>query len=211
MHCSHGRGRPRGRPTAPRRSAGPADDGSSSRVRSADDDAGRPQGRGHGLRGGATAWATGRKTYNGAISVDTDGNPLPTLGAQAKAAGKATGLVTTAQVTDASPAAFFANTADRGKQDEIARRYLADSKPDVILGGGEDWWLPAGTEGAFPDKPAEDTSEGSRDTKGNLIDKAKRSGYEPLHGPARQHLRARRRVADPGPAPLTCRTVRHAV
>jgi alkaline phosphatase len=34
----------------------------------------------------ATAWATGEKTYNGAISVDVDGNPLPTLGAQAKAA-----------------------------------------------------------------------------------------------------------------------------
>lgn len=89
----------------------------------------------------ATAWATGEKTYNGAISVDVDGNPLATLGQQAKAAYKATGLVTTAQVTDASPAAFFANTADRGQQDEIARQYLDVSKPDVILGGGEDWWL----------------------------------------------------------------------
>ena len=55
----------------------------------------------------ATAWATGRKTYNGAISVDVDKKPLTTLGAQAKKAGKATGLVTTAQVTDASPAAWF--------------------------------------------------------------------------------------------------------
>jgi alkaline phosphatase len=125
----------------------------------------------------ATAWATGQKTYNGAISVDTAGKPLPTLGAQAKAAGKATGLVTTAQVTDASPAAFFSNTADRGRQDEIARQYLEVSKPDVILGGGEDWWLPAGTVGAFPDNPAEDPTEASRGTKGNLIDQAKRSGY----------------------------------
>ncbi|MBV2356858.1 alkaline phosphatase [Streptomyces sp. J2-1] len=125
----------------------------------------------------ATAWATGEKTYNGAISVDPDGNPLPTLGAQAKAAGKATGLVTTAQVTDASPAAFFSNTADRGKQDEIARQYLDVTKPDVILGGGEDWWLPAGTPGAFPDKPAEDPSEASKGTKGNLVNKAKRAGY----------------------------------
>ncbi len=125
----------------------------------------------------ATTWATGVKTYNGAISVDPDGNPLPTLGAQAKATGKATGLVTTAQVTDASPAAFFSNTADRGRQDEIARQYLAVSKPDVILGGGEDWWLPAGTPGAFPDKPAEDTSEASKGTQGNLIAKAQRSGY----------------------------------
>ncbi|WP_433892841.1 alkaline phosphatase [Streptomyces sp. CA-111067] len=125
----------------------------------------------------ATAWATGEKTYNGAISVDVDGNPLATLGRQAKVNGKATGLVTTAQVTDASPAAFFANTANRSAQDEIARQYIEVSKPDVILGGGEDWWLPKGTPGAFKDKPAEDTGEGSVGTKGNLINKAKKAGY----------------------------------
>ncbi|MEV4327015.1 alkaline phosphatase [Microbispora rosea] len=126
----------------------------------------------------ATAWATGTKTYNGAISVDVNGKPLPILGRQAKEAGKSTGLVTTSQVTDASPAAWFSQTADRDSQDEIARQYLAVSKPDVILGGGEDWWLPAGTPGAWPDKPAEDTSEASKGTKGNLIDKAKRAGYQ---------------------------------
>ncbi|WP_405588188.1 alkaline phosphatase [Streptomyces sp. NBC_01190] len=125
----------------------------------------------------ATAWATGEKTYNGAISVDVDGNPLATLGRQAKAHGKATGLVTTAQVTDASPAAFFANTATRSAQDEIARQYIEVSKPDVILGGGEDWWLPKGTPGAFPDQPAEDTAEGSVGTKGDLIKQAQRAGY----------------------------------
>ncbi|MEU5861225.1 alkaline phosphatase [Nonomuraea sp. NPDC047529] len=126
----------------------------------------------------ATAWATGVKTYNGAISVDVDGKPLPTLGQQAKQAGKSTGLVTTAQVTDASPAAFFAQTANRSAQDEIARQYLAVSKPDVILGGGEDWWLPAGTPGAWPDKPAEDPTEASKGTKGNLVDQAKADGYQ---------------------------------
>ncbi|MFD3455310.1 alkaline phosphatase [Streptomyces sp. NPDC058691] len=125
----------------------------------------------------ATAWATGEKTYNGAISVDVDGNPLATLGQQAKAAGKATGLVTTAQVTDASPAAFFSNTANRSAQDEIARQYIEVSKPDVILGGGEDWWLPAGNAGAFKDQPAEDPSEASKGTKGDLIKKAQKAGY----------------------------------
>jgi alkaline phosphatase len=127
---------------------------------------------------GASAWATGVRTYNGAISVDVDGTPLPTLGAQAKAAGKATGLVTTAQVTDASPAAFFSNSVDRAAQDDIARQYLQVSKPDVILGGGEDWWLPAGTPGAYPDQPAADPTEGSRGTQGNLIAQARRSGYQ---------------------------------
>jgi alkaline phosphatase len=110
----------------------------------------------------ATAWSTGHKTYNGAISVDVDKKPLATLGMQARRAGKATGLVTTAQVTDASPAAWFSQTADRGQQDEIARQYLRTSKPDVILGGGEDWWYPAERAGAFPDHPAEDPSEASK-------------------------------------------------
>ncbi|MEU8242265.1 alkaline phosphatase [Actinoplanes missouriensis] len=133
---------------------------------------------------GASAWATGVATYNGAISVDPDGNPLPVLGAEAKRAGKATGLVTTAQVTDASPAAFYSNAVDRAAQDDIARQYLEVSKPDVILGGGEDWWLPAGTPGAYPDQPAEDPAEGSRGTKGNLIARAQAAGYRYVSTPA---------------------------
>lgn len=126
----------------------------------------------------ATAWSTGVKTYNGAIGVDAKGRSLPILGQQAKAAGKSTGLVTTSQVTDASPAAFFAHTTDRARQDDIALQYITKSKPDVILGGGEDWWLPAGTPGAWPDKPAEDTTEESKGTKGNLVKKAQAAGYQ---------------------------------
>ncbi len=141
---------------------------------------------------GASAWATGVATYNGAISVGPDGRALPTLGARAKAAGKATGLVTTAQVTDASPAAFFANAVDRAAQDDIARQYLEKSRPDVILGGGEDWWLPAGTPGAYPDKPAEDPDEGSRGTEGDLIAEAEKDGYQYVS------TRARLRAVQPG-------------
>lgn len=132
----------------------------------------------------ASAWATGEATYNGAISVDVDGNPLPVLGARARVAGKRTGLVTTAQVTDATPAAFFSNSAERSAQDDIARQYLEVSRPDVILGGGEDWWLPAGTPGAYPDRPAEDPTEGSRGTRGNLIEQARRAGYTYVSTPA---------------------------
>ncbi|HEX2072562.1 MAG TPA: alkaline phosphatase [Geodermatophilus sp.] len=122
----------------------------------------------------ASAWTTGEKTYNGAVAVDVDGRPLPTLGAEAAEAGRATGLVTTAQVTDASPAAFFANSADRSLQDDIARQYLEVTEPSVILGGGEDWWLPAGSTGAHPDA----AGEGSRSTKGDLVAQARELGYE---------------------------------
>jgi alkaline phosphatase len=125
----------------------------------------------------ATAWATGQKTYNGAISVGLDRRPLPILGTAARAAGKVTGLVTTAQVTDASPAAFFSHTPDRGQQDAIARQYLEESRPDVILGGGEDWWHPAGVPGAFPDNPPDDPTEASKGTQGDLVDRARQLGY----------------------------------
>ena len=126
----------------------------------------------------ASAWATGVKTYNGAISVDVDGNPLPTIGQEVEEAGLAGGIVTTAQVTDASPAAFFANSTDRSLQDQIARQYLEVSRPEVILGGGEDWWLPAGDPGTFPDAPAEDPEEGSRSAQGDLVAQAQDLGYE---------------------------------
>jgi len=115
----------------------------------------------------ATAFSTGVKTFNGAVGVDVDGNPVPTLLEDARRAGKATGLVTTSQVTDATPAAYASHVSDRGEQSEIARQYLVRSKPDVILGGGEDWWLPAGSPGAFPDTD----DEGSKGTKGDLEDR----------------------------------------
>ncbi|MGY1633281.1 alkaline phosphatase [Geodermatophilus sp. SYSU D01186] len=88
----------------------------------------------------ASAWATGQKTTNGAISVDPDGDPLPTLGAEAAAAGLATGLVTTAEVTDATPAAFFSNADDRSEDEDIGRQYVEDSRPAVVLGGGAGTW-----------------------------------------------------------------------
>lgn len=125
----------------------------------------------------ASAWATGVKTYNGAISVDVDGNPLPTIGAEAREAGLATGLVTTAQVTDATPAAFFSNSVDRSAQDDIARQYLEVTRPQVVLGGGEDWWLPAGVEGTYPPLGETDDPEVSRSTQGDLVAEAEGLGY----------------------------------
>lgn len=127
---------------------------------------------------GGTAIATGVKTYNGAIGVDEDGNPVQSVLELAAKHGKSTGLVTTSQVTDATPAAFGAHVKDRGEQSLIAKQFLENSKPSVILGGGEDRWLPAGTPGAFPDAPAEDPKEKSSGTEGNLIEKAKGMGYQ---------------------------------
>ena len=126
----------------------------------------------------ATSMATGVKTYNGAIGMDLAQQPVPTALEVAEDLGKATGLVTTSLVTDATPAAFGSHVLDRDEQSEIARQFLESSRPEVILGGGEDYWYPAGNPGAFPDNPAEDPSEESQGTAGNLVDRARQLGYQ---------------------------------
>jgi len=93
----------------------------------------------------ATAWSTGSRTSNGSVGVDAQGDPLATFGHAAAAAGRATGLVTTTSVTDASPAAFFASVPDRALESRIARQYVdgrgpvgvarrfADANPETLL------------------------------------------------------------------------------
>ncbi|RXZ02619.1 alkaline phosphatase [Fictibacillus sp. S7] len=126
----------------------------------------------------ATAMASGVKTYNGAIGVNPDKKPVKTVLEMADKAGKSTGLVTTSQITDATPAAFGAHVEDRSKQSDIAKQYLENSRVDVLLGGGEDFWYPAGNPGKFQDNPAKDVKEQSKGTQGNLVAEAKHMGYK---------------------------------
>ncbi|WP_025821769.1 alkaline phosphatase [Shewanella marina] len=83
----------------------------------------------------ATALATGVKTYNGAVSVDINQQPLSTIMQQAKARNMATAIVVSAPVTHATPAAFLAHHKDRKQAKEIAKQYL-NSDVDLMLGGG---------------------------------------------------------------------------
>lgn len=87
---------------------------------------------------GGTAIATGVKVANGVISlrIPGDGKPLPTVLEHFRDAGKLTGLVTTATVTHATPAAFGAHQPSRGNVAEIAADYLTLTRPTVLFGGG---------------------------------------------------------------------------
>jgi alkaline phosphatase len=122
----------------------------------------------------ATAIATGIKTTNGAVSIDPAGRPRTTLLELAKRAGKSVGLVTTCQVTDATPAAFGAHVIHRSDQSEVARQYLHESGVDVILGGGAAWWRPEGAPDPFgSDAPRLQ----GRGTAGDLVADAAHLGY----------------------------------
>ncbi|SBN63445.1 alkaline phosphatase [Curtobacterium sp. 9128] len=99
-----------------------------------------------------SAWATGTKTYDGAISVDIDGAPQQTLLELAKANGLRTGNVSTAEIQDATPAVQVAHVGARscygpdtascgsdalqnGGLGSISEQLL-NARPDVTLGGG---------------------------------------------------------------------------
>ncbi|KKI53158.1 MAG: alkaline phosphatase [Staphylococcus equorum] len=110
----------------------------------------------------ATAFSSGHKTYNGAIGVDENKENVKTVLEQAKENGKSTGLVSTAEITDATPAAYASHVDSRDKKDEIAQQFYNDKingehKVDVLLGGGAKYF---GEE------------------NGNLTDKFKKDGYD---------------------------------
>lgn len=94
----------------------------------------------------ASAMATGHKARTGEISVSVEGKPLKTALELAKERGKRVGLVTTAAVHDASPAAFAAHAKSRRGSQAIVDQFLA-FEPEVLLGGGRDYFLPKGTAG----------------------------------------------------------------
>jgi len=84
---------------------------------------------------GATAFATGKKTYNGAIGVDENKKSVETILEWASQRNMKTGLIATSSITHATPASFFAHVENRGMAEEIAA-YLPGSGVDFFAGGG---------------------------------------------------------------------------
>ena len=84
---------------------------------------------------GATAFASGIKTYNGAIGLDDDFSAPKTLVEIASENGIQTGIIATSSLTHATPASFYAHVKSRGMENEIAE-FLPKSGIDFFAGGG---------------------------------------------------------------------------
>lgn len=82
-----------------------------------------------------TAIACGVKTRNGMLDMAPDGSILEAITAKAKKAGMGVGILTTASIEDATPAAFYAHADSRSDYKAIAFQ-LADSGFDFFGGGG---------------------------------------------------------------------------
>lgn len=109
---------------------------------------------------GAACYSTGNKANNNQQGVfpddtsDSFDNPRVELIGEylARTEGKSLGIVTTADVFDATPGAFGTHTANRGAGTGICDQYLDEAVPEsnlrVLMGGGRKWFLPASTPGS---------------------------------------------------------------
>ena len=83
----------------------------------------------------ASAWGCGYRVNNGSLNMGPEGEVYEPILVSARRAGKATGLITTATITHATPAGFAANVEQRGDEPAIALQYL-EREIDLLLGGG---------------------------------------------------------------------------
>ncbi|MFO1211064.1 MAG: alkaline phosphatase [Amaricoccus sp.] len=120
----------------------------------------------------ASAYMTGHKTAVNALGVYVDrtedpfDDPKVEVVAEAlkRTGGGAFGIVTTAEVEDATPASLVSHTSKRAEKQAIADM-LFEHRPDVLLGGGSAWFLPQSTPGS------------KRKDDENLVQKFQGAGY----------------------------------
>lgn len=124
--------------------------------------------------GGAITHAYGVKVPRNNAGM-LDGRPVVAANGQsrsilheAKRRGLSIGIVNSASITDAGTGLFVAQVSNRREHVEIARQ-IFDARPEVVLGGGEQWFLPRGVRGRH--------GEGQRTDGRNLVDDFRRAGY----------------------------------
>lgn len=117
---------------------------------------------------GASCYSTGNKANNGQLGVFPDDtlaeldNPrVELIGSYlAREGARSLGIVTTSDVTDATPAAFATHSQNRTMSSAIADQFFdrrAENRLRVLMGGGRRWFWPGGSRSAATDEamPAE--------------------------------------------------------
>ncbi len=88
---------------------------------------------------GATAFACGVKTYNGAIGVNSDTIAVQTILEEASLKKLKTGLIATSTIVHATPASFISHNKYRKNYEEIAADYV-NTPIDILIGGGKKYF-----------------------------------------------------------------------
>jgi alkaline phosphatase len=84
----------------------------------------------------ATSMATGEKVYKGSICWSVDDQPVQNYFEYAETLGLSTGIVSSVQLSHATPAAYRAHNAARGNYAEIAQELVQNTDLSVVMGCG---------------------------------------------------------------------------
>lgn len=84
---------------------------------------------------GGTAMATGTKTNNRYVGVDSAGVHHRSIPEAVKPSGVRSALISAGDITDATPAAFYAQQPERAWSEAIAKDFLSNPV-DILIGGG---------------------------------------------------------------------------
>ncbi|MCD8538542.1 MAG: alkaline phosphatase [Leadbetterella sp.] len=100
---------------------------------------------------GGTAMATGKKTHNRGIAVDSADVAVESMATTFRKRGMKTAIISSGDITDATPAVFYAHRPERSMSREIARDFLHQPS-DILIGGGEKWFLETGVAEELKEK-----------------------------------------------------------
>lgn len=100
---------------------------------------------------GATAISTGTITRNGRVGVGPDGEQLVHIADRARARGMSTGVVSSVQISHATPPSFATHHETRKEYAEIARKMIEESQLDLIMGAGHPLYDNSGRRAEEPD------------------------------------------------------------
>lgn len=90
----------------------------------------------------ATAIATGYKTNNGYLSTLPNLRSVETILEISQKEGKSSGVISTTEITHATPAAFMTHVISRDQTNEIAAQIVEDSDVSIMMGGGRAYFTP---------------------------------------------------------------------
>jgi glycerophosphoryl diester phosphodiesterase len=139
--------------------------------------------------GSGVVHANGVKVFQASYGLTSDGGRVTpfsgkvgsTILEEARDRGKAVVIINSGQLGEPGSGAFAAEVRLRSDVNEIIRQQIMESGAQVIMGGGEQWMLPAGQAGQFGGALE---ATGARTDGLNLIVEAQRLGYRVIYSKA---------------------------
>ncbi len=131
----------------------------------------------------STEISAGAKVNKGSLCIDPAGQKLSSLLELASLKGRATGLITTGEITGTTAASYYAKTLNGDNRSDLALQFCSHPPFDFVAGGGSlDFETPDATSTDLTTSVA--TNSPAQVASGNPVKNMKSNGVSVLHSVA---------------------------